>query len=144
MDSADSTRATATGDGETLSEGFARFLAALTLADIPEAARAVALRDPVDAAGLCLAARNQTYIQQVIDGWDSDGPCTALGQSRALDAAGAALVNGVAIPGEDFADTLEGAPIRVGAMGIPAVRSEERRVGQGGGRTCRSWWSPYS
>src|SRR3546814_15298103 len=88
---------------------------------MPEAARAVALRALVDAAGLCLAARSQTYIQQVIDGWDSDGPCTALGQSRALDAAGAALVNGVAIHGEDFADPLEGAPIRVGAMVIPAV-----------------------
>src|SRR3546814_19099731 len=143
MDSADSTRATATGDGETLSEGFARFLAALTLADIPEAARAVALRDLVDAAGLCLAARNQTYIQQVIDGWDSDGPCTALGQSRALDAAGAALVNGVAIHGEDFDDTLEGAPIRVGAMVIPAVlaaaaRPEERRVWAGRGSKGRS------
>src|SRR3546814_6224139 len=23
-----------------------------------------------------------------------------------------------------------------------ALRSEERRVGKGGGRTCRSWWSP--
>jgi 2-methylcitrate dehydratase PrpD len=32
---------------------------------------------------------------------------------RALDAAGAALVNGTAIHGEDFDDTLEGAPIRL-------------------------------
>src|SRR3546814_18803776 len=108
MDSADSTRATATGDGETLSEGFARFLAALTLADIPEAARAVALRDLVDAAGLCLDARGQTYIQQVIAGWESDGPCPALGQNRATAAAGPALVNGVATTGQDLDAPLEG------------------------------------
>src|SRR3546814_14084682 len=73
-------------------------------------------------------------MQQVIDGWDSDGPCTALGQSRALDAAGAALVNGVAIHGEDFDDTLEGAPIRVGAMVIPAVLAAAERYGLSGER----------
>jgi 2-methylcitrate dehydratase PrpD len=105
----------------TLSEGFAAFLAGLTPGDIPEAARAVALRDLVDAAGLCIAARREPYVQQILVGWDSDGGCTALGQRRSLDAAGAALVNGVAIHGEDFDDTLEGAPIRVGAMVIPAV-----------------------
>src|SRR3546814_16153346 len=73
-------------------------------------------------------------MQQVIDGWDSDGPCTALGQSRALDAAGAALVNGVAIHGEDFDDTLEGAPIRVGAMVIPAVLAAAEHPGLSGER----------
>ena len=38
-----------------------------------------------------------------------------------MDAAGAALVNGTSTHGEDFDDTLEGTPIRVGAMVIPAV-----------------------
>jgi len=108
-------------EGETLSEGFARFLSGLSLADISAQAQAVALRDLVDAAGLCLAARNETYVLQILSGWDVDGNCTAIGHTRALDAAGAALVNGVAIHGEDFDDTLEGAPIRVGAMVIPAV-----------------------
>src|SRR3546814_16772995 len=73
-------------------------------------------------------------MQQVIDGWDSDGPCTALGQSRALDAAGAALVNGVAIHAEDFDDTLEGAPIRVGAMVIPALLAAAEHPGLSGER----------
>src|SRR3546814_11322334 len=26
----------------------------------------------------------------------------------------------------------------------PVLRSEERRVGKGGGRTCRSWWAAYN
>ncbi|MGF1627891.1 MAG: MmgE/PrpD family protein [Kiloniellaceae bacterium] len=121
--------------GETLSEGFAAFLAGLSLTVIPAAAREIALRDLVDAAGLCLAARHETYVQQVLSGWDSEGGCTALGHGRALDAAGAALVNGVAIHGEDFDDTLEGAPIRVGAMVIPAVLAAAERYGLSGERT---------
>src|SRR3546814_16869431 len=28
--------------------------------------------------------------------------------------------------------------------GLPFRRSEERRVGKGGVRTCRSWWSPWT
>lgn len=131
--SATSGAPTAAGQ-ETLSEGFARFLAGLTLADIPGEARAVALRDLVDAAGLCLAARNEDYIRQALEGWDSEGGCTALGHARSLDAAGAALVNGVAIHGEDFDDTLEGAPIRVGAMVIPAVLAAAERHGLSGER----------
>ena len=117
----ESASSTADAGEATLSESFAGFLAGLTSGDIPEAARAVALRDLVDAAGLCIAARRQPYVQQILVGRDSEGACTALGQRRSLDAAGAALVNGVAIHGEDFDDTLEGAPIRVGAMVIPAV-----------------------
>ncbi|MEQ9606730.1 MAG: MmgE/PrpD family protein [Kiloniellaceae bacterium] len=131
----EATAATGAGKAETLSESFARFLAGLTLEEIPAPARAVALRDLVDAAGLCLAARNERYVQQVLAGCDSEGPCTAVGHSQALDAAGAALVNGVAIHGEDFDDTLEGAPIRVGAMVIPAVLAAAERHGLSGERT---------
>src|SRR3546814_11944295 len=96
MQSAETKGAAAASDGETLAEGFARFLAGLTTADLPAAAKAVALRDLVDAAGLCLAARNETYVQPVLAGWDSEGTCTALGHDRALDSAGRALVTGVA------------------------------------------------
>ena len=130
----DATEAETAGGTETLAESFARFLAGLTLADISAPARAVALRDLVDAAGLCLAARKETYVRQVLDGWDSDGPCTALGHAHGLDGGGAALVNGVAIHGEDFDDTLEGAPIRVGAMVIPAVLAAAERHGLSGER----------
>ncbi len=120
---------------ETVSERFAGFLAGLTFANVPEPARATALRDLTDAAGLCLAARNTDYIAQVLDSCDATGPCTVIGHGRTLDAAGAALVNGVAIHGEDFDDTLEGAPIRVGAMVIPAVLAAGERFGLSGEST---------
>jgi 2-methylcitrate dehydratase PrpD len=120
---------------ETVSERFAGFLAGLTLADVPRPAIEVALRDLTDAAGLCLAARNGGYIAQVLEACEADGPCTVIGHDRRLDAAGAALVNGVAIHGEDFDDTLEGAPVRVGAMVIPAVLAAGERFGLSGERT---------
>lgn len=118
----------------TVSECFAGFLSGLTLADIPASAQAIAIRDLTDAAGLCLASRGTDYIAQVLSACDA-GPCTALGHAQGLDPAGAALVNGVAIHGEDFDDTLEGAPIRVGAMVIPAVLAAAERFNLTGAQT---------
>src|SRR5487761_1638798 len=57
-------------------------------------------------------ARREEYIRSLLRGWEGTGNCTAIGHPRPLHAAGAALVNGVAIHGEDFDDTLEGSPIR--------------------------------
>jgi 2-methylcitrate dehydratase PrpD len=117
---------------ETVSERMAATFAGLTLADLPDKAREVGINDLIDMAGLCIAARQTEYIAKIIDGCDADGACTAIGQSRALDAAGAAIVNGVATHGEDFDDTLEGAPIRVGAMVIPAVLAACERFDRSG------------
>jgi len=125
----------------TVSEQFSEFIAGLSLADIPAPARTIAINDLIDMAGLCIAARQSEYMEKVIAGWDGDGACTAIGHSRALDAAGAAIANGVGTHGEDFDDTLEGAPIRVGAMVIPAALAAAERFGRSGadallGITC--------
>jgi 2-methylcitrate dehydratase PrpD len=120
---------------ETVSEGFAGYLAGLTPQTLPDEVSAVITRDVIDALGLCVAARNTDYMRQVLASCDGSGPCTAIGHTARLDAAGAALVNGVAIHGEDFDDTLEGAPIRVGAMVIPAVLAAAERFELDGART---------
>lgn len=120
--------------GSALAETYSDWLAGLTLSALPEKLRHVVTLDLIDAAGLCVAARREPYTGQIVSGWDSDGPCTALGHARALDAAGAAVANGVAIHGEDFDDTLEGAPIRVGAMTIPAALAVAERFGLSGER----------
>ena len=124
------------GDGSeaTVSETFAGFLSELRFDDLPEDSTRVSRTDLVDAAGLCIAARDQDYMRQILSSCDTGGPCTALGHPVALGAADAALVNGVAIHGEDFDDTLEGAPIRVGAMVIPAVLAAAERFGLSGRR----------
>jgi len=75
----------------------------------------------LDVAGLCVAARNTDYVAAALAGWEANGSCTAIGHARALDAAGAAFVNGTAAHGEDFDDTFEGGPVHAGAVIAPAV-----------------------
>ena len=75
----------------------------------------------IDVVGLCVTARNEDYVKSALSGWDDDGPCTVIGHSRTLTAAGAAFVNGTAAHGEDFDDTFEGGPVHAGAVIVPAV-----------------------
>jgi 2-methylcitrate dehydratase PrpD len=75
----------------------------------------------IDVVGLCVTARNEDYIRSALLGCDDDGPCTAIGHARTLNAAGAAFVNGTAAHGEDFDDTFEGGPVHAGAVIVPAV-----------------------
>ena len=77
-------------------EVFAGWAANLTADDIPDAVRRAAQAALLDIAGLCVAARNTDYIAALLDSWDGEGNCTAFGHGRALDAAGAAVVNGTA------------------------------------------------
>ena len=99
---------------------------------LPDAVRAKCQETLIDVAGLCLAARNEDYVQAALAGWDDDGPCTAIGHTRTLGAAGAAFVNGTAAHGEDFDDTFEGGPVHAGAVLIPAVLAVcERHGGDG-------------
>src|SRR5258707_6177476 len=75
----------------------------------------------IDVTGLCVTARNEDYISSALAGCDDDGPCTAIGHRRTLNAAGAAFVNGIAAHGEDFDDTFEGGPVHAGAVIVSAV-----------------------
>src|ERR1700716_1611059 len=75
----------------------------------------------IDVVGLCVTARNEDYVRSTLGACDDDGPCTAIGHARTLNAAGAAFVNGTAAHGEDFDDTFEGGPVHAGAVIVPAV-----------------------
>jgi 2-methylcitrate dehydratase PrpD len=86
----------------------------------------------IDVVGLCLAARHEDYVKAAMNGWDDDGPCTAIGHTRTLSAAGAAFVNGTAAHGEDFDDTFEGGPVHAGAVLVPAVLAACERHGMDG------------
>jgi 2-methylcitrate dehydratase PrpD len=87
----------------------------------------------IDVVGLCVTARNEDYIRSALAGWDDDGPCTAIGHKRTLNAAGAAFVNGTAAHGEDFDDTFEGGPVHAGAVIVPAVLAACERHNPDGG-----------
>src|SRR5688572_31784900 len=104
-----------------VAEHLADAIATLDAATLPAAVRRTCDDLLVDVVGLCVTARNADYVQAAANGWDDDGPCTAIGHSRMLSAAGAAFVNGTAAHGEDFDDTFEGGPVHAGAVIVPAV-----------------------
>ena len=75
----------------------------------------------IDTVGLCVASRNQDYLQSLIRAADEKGNCTLIGHSQQVNVASACLVNGTAIHGEDYDDTFEGGPIHAGAVIVPAL-----------------------
>ncbi|HEX5211665.1 MAG TPA: MmgE/PrpD family protein [Pseudolabrys sp.] len=105
----------------SVAEHLAGCIAALDPIKLPAAVRTKCEDLLVDVAGLCVTARNEDYIKAALAGLDDDGPCTAIGHARTLNAAGAAFVNGTAAHGEDFDDTFEGGPVHAGAVVVPAV-----------------------
>jgi 2-methylcitrate dehydratase PrpD len=115
-----------------IAEHLAGRIVAVEADKLPVAARDKCEETLIDVAGLCLAARNEDYVRSALDGWDEDGPCTAIGHGRALSAAGAAFVNGTAAHGEDFDDTFEGGPVHAGAVIVPAVLAVAERHGVDG------------
>ena len=105
----------------SVAETLAAKIAALKPGALPAATTHKCEDLLIDVVGLCATARNEDYIASALSGWDDDGPCTAIGHSRTLNAAGAAFVNGTAAHGEDFDDTFEGGPVHAGAVIVPAV-----------------------
>ena len=105
----------------TVAEQLAQKIGALDAARLPDAVERKCEDLLVDVVGLAVTARNEDYVKAALAACDDDGPCTAIGHTRTLSAAGAALVNGTAIHGEDFDDTFEGGPIHAGAVIVPAV-----------------------
>jgi 2-methylcitrate dehydratase PrpD len=113
----------------TVAESLARAMARARDVALPERlARTLELL-LVDIGGLCAAARREPYVRAAVDGWESSGVSTAIGHPRALDAGGAALVNGTAAHGEDYDDTFEGGPVHAGAVVVPAVLAVAERDG---------------
>src|SRR6202167_50324 len=104
-----------------IAEHLAQKICALDATKLPPAVREKCAELLIDVVGLAVTARKEDYVQAALAACDDDGPCTVIGHKRGLSAAGAALVNGTAIHGEDFDDTFEGGPVHAGAVIVPAV-----------------------
>jgi 2-methylcitrate dehydratase PrpD len=104
-----------------VAEHLAERIVAVDPACLPATMRAKCEDLAVDVTGLCLTARHLDYVESTLAACDDDGPCTAIGHTRTLSSASAALVNGTAAHGEDFDDTFEGGPVHAGAVIVPAV-----------------------
>jgi 2-methylcitrate dehydratase PrpD len=117
-----------------IAETIAAWLAAVRPDALPASVTETARKLFVDVAGLCVAARRESYVAATLAAVDAGGACTALGHVSGVDAFGAALVNGTAAHGEDFDDTFEGGPVHSGAVIVPAVMAACEREGLGGDR----------
>jgi 2-methylcitrate dehydratase PrpD len=105
----------------SVAETLAAKIVSLRPDDLPAATSRKCEDLLIDVVGLCVTARNEDYIRSALAGCDDDGPCTAIGHRRTLNAASAAFLNGTAAHGEDFDDTFEGGPVHAGAVIVPAV-----------------------
>src|ERR1700726_362807 len=117
----------------SVAETLAAKIAALRPGGLPAATTRKCEDLLIDVVGLCVTARNEDYVESALLGCDDDGPCTAIGHQRTLNAAGAAFVNGTAAHGEDFDDTFEGGPVHAGAVIVPAVLAACERHNPDGG-----------
>jgi 2-methylcitrate dehydratase PrpD len=122
----------------SLSQILAAWARGVTLADVPANVRAQVTATAIDTVGLCLSARHEIYTIAARDSWDTDGPCTAFGHARRMDAGGAAFVNGIAAHGEDFDNTFEGCPVHSGAVIVPALLALAERDGLSGAQVMAS------
>jgi len=104
-----------------VAEHLAEEICALDVSRLPQGVRRKCEDLLVDVVGLAVTARHEDYVKAALAACDDDGPSTAIGHARTLTAAGAAMVNGTAIHGEDFDDTFEGGPVHAGAVIVPAV-----------------------
>lgn len=111
---------------------LSQWLGGLTYKALPAAAKQQVTSVMLDVAGLCVAARNTDYVQSALAASSDAGSVTAIGHSGGFDAAGASLINGIAIHGEDFDDSFEEGIVHSGAVVVPAVLAACERFGRSG------------
>src|SRR6476619_4184733 len=80
----------------SVAETLAEKIVALKAGELPASTMRKCEDLLIDVVGLCVTARNEDYVESALAGTDDDGPCTAIGHKRTLNAAGAAFVNGTA------------------------------------------------
>jgi len=117
---------------QSVAEILAARAGALRAEAVPAPVRERAEQLLIDVVGLCVAARGTGYMRALVASVDAGGACTAIGHSATFGAAGAALINGAAVHGEDFDDTFEGGPVHSSSVIVPAVLAACERFGRDG------------
>ena len=118
--------------GAALAEQLAATIAGLDSKTLPPKTIEISRMLVLDVLGLCVAGRNEDYIQAILGTVEPGGKCTAFGHAGTFNAYDAALINGTAAHGEDYDDTFEGGPVHSGAVVVPAVLAACEREGLGG------------
>lgn len=104
----------------TISQRLSRWAASLEPEDLPPATVEKTRDILVDIVGLCIAARNEDYVEATKAAAES-GDQFIIGHPERVSPSSAALINGTAAHGEDFDDTFEGGPVHSGVVMVPAL-----------------------
>src|SRR5207245_11804724 len=96
----------------SVAETLADKIVALKPGTLPEATTRKCENLLIDVVGLCVTARNQDYVGSALAGCDDDGPCTAIGHQRTLNAEGRAFVKGSGADGGHFVPCLGVGPVQ--------------------------------
>jgi 2-methylcitrate dehydratase PrpD len=118
----------------------AQRLAAVIVTATPEKSEVgqqIGRRLVMDIAGICLAARSETYVLAALASVEQEGQCTVLGFEGKFGVEAASFVNGIAAHGEDFDDTYEGGPVHAGVVVVPAMLAAAERHGLSGAQMLR-------
>src|SRR2546430_15510096 len=94
----------------SVAEILAHKIAALAPPRLPAPVRRKCEDLLTDVVGLCLTARKEDYVKAALEGWDEEGPCSAIGHGRGMSAAGAPLGNSTAPHGAGIDQTLPRGP----------------------------------
>lgn len=116
-------------------EIIAKFAADLTWEDIPEAVRARAKLQILDALGTGLASHAYPFAAKALEGiaaLGGAGDCSVLGTSLRLSARDAAMANGLLMHGLDFDDTHLGSIIHATVACLPAALAIGEQIGASG------------
>jgi 2-methylcitrate dehydratase PrpD len=120
---------------DTAAERFAAFSSSLTVERIPEPVLESAKLHILDALGCGLAAHaldTAPAAREAMVETGSTGPATAIGVTRGLPPADAALVNGVTCHALDYDDTHTGAVAHVSVAVVPAALAVAQSEGAAG------------
>jgi 2-methylcitrate dehydratase PrpD len=111
----------------TIAEEFSSWAISLKAKDVSDKSREVLQFLVKDICGVIVSARNENYIQSLVNTYKGTGTINSLGHGKKFDLFSAAIIAGTAAHGEDFDDTFEGNPMHVGASMIPALLSAAQK-----------------
>ena len=104
-----------------VADKYAEWTSNLDVNDIPEEVKNKLQIVVMDSLGLMASAKNEPYVQSLIEALQENGNCSLIGHNKKLTPFNATIINGTAVHGEDFDDTFEGTPVHVGAVMVPAM-----------------------
>ncbi len=119
----------------TPAQQLSEFVHTLRFSDIPEDARAAAIRCLIDTLGIALASQSMPFARMVTDlvtEWGGLQESTVVGSRARIPAPNAIIANGNMAHHVDFDNTHGEGMAHIGACVVPTALAVAEKVGAGG------------